>query len=92
MSDVRVRLTDGGSDPLAFEVAVSEGGNETLHEVSLSQRDLERLAHDDEAPEEFIRRCFQFLLEREPKESIMRRFDVTVISSYFPEFEVDIVR
>jgi hypothetical protein len=30
---------------------------------------------------------FQFLLEREPKESILRRFDVTVISRYFPEFE-----
>jgi 2-polyprenyl-6-methoxyphenol hydroxylase-like FAD-dependent oxidoreductase len=26
-------------------------------------------------------------LDREPKESILRRFDVTVISRYFPEFE-----
>jgi len=27
------------------------------------------------------------LLDREPKESILRRFDVTEISRYFPEFE-----
>ena len=31
--------------------------------------------------------AFRFLLDREPKESILRRFDVTVISRYFPEFE-----
>jgi hypothetical protein len=29
---------------------------------------------------------FQFLLDREPKVSILRRFDVTGISRYFPEF------
>lgn len=63
--------------------------SETLHEVSFSQRDLERLAHD-ETPERFIRRCFDFLIKREPKESIMKRFDVTVISGYFPEFEDEI--
>ena len=27
------------------------------------------------------------LLDREPKESILGRFDVTAISRYFPEFE-----
>ena len=30
---------------------------------------------------------FHFLLDREPKELILQRFDVTVISRYFPEFE-----
>ncbi len=30
---------------------------------------------------------FGFLLDREPKESILGRFDVTVIARYFPEFE-----
>ena len=34
-----------------------------------------------------IAAAFQFLLDREPKESILRHFDVTVISHYFPEFE-----
>lgn len=33
---------------------------------------------------------FQFLLDREPKESILRHFEVTVISHYFPEVERDI--
>jgi hypothetical protein len=32
------------------------------------------------------------LLAREPKECILQRFDVTVISSYFPEFERELPR
>jgi len=38
-------------------------------------------------PERCIEAAFQFLLDREPKESILRRFDITVICRYFPEFE-----
>ena len=39
-----------------------------------------------------IEAAFQFLLDREPKESILRHFDVTVISHYFPEFERELPR
>jgi hypothetical protein len=31
-------------------------------------------------------------LEREPKESILRSFELTVISRYFPEYEREIAR
>ena len=41
-------------------------------------------------PEELIRKSFEFLLEHEPKESILSRFDLTVISRYFPEYEGEI--
>ena len=40
-----------------------------------------------QTPEHCIEAAFQFLLDREPKESILRRFDIAVISRYFPEFE-----
>jgi hypothetical protein len=32
-----------------------------------------------------IEAAFRFLLAREPKESILARFDVSVISRYFPQ-------
>ena len=32
----------------------------------------------------------EFLLEREDKNSILRRFDITQIYDYFPEFEKEI--
>jgi hypothetical protein len=37
-----------------------------------------------------VEESFAFLLEREPKESIMREFDLTVIARYFPDFEQEI--
>jgi hypothetical protein len=44
------------------------------------------------APEHCIEAALQFLLDREPQESILRRFDITVISRYFPEFERELPR
>ena len=40
--------------------------------------------------EELIKKSFKFLLEREPKESIFPRFDLRIISQYFPEFKEEI--
>lgn len=71
---------------------VVEGETETTHEVTVSDEDLTRLAGGYETPEAFLRACFEFLLEREPKEQILPRFDVRVISRYFPEFEERIAR
>jgi hypothetical protein len=78
-------------DSLAFEVVIREASGETRHQVSLSRDLLSRLA-PGEGAESFVRRCFEFLLEREPKESILGRFDVSVIARYFPEFENEIAR
>ena len=36
---------------------------------------------------ELIKKSFEFLLERESKESILSSFDLPVISRYFPEYE-----
>ncbi|MFQ6117921.1 MAG: hypothetical protein ACE5LQ_06610, partial [Candidatus Bipolaricaulia bacterium] len=43
-------------------------------------------------PERLVEQSFRFLLEREPKEAILKRFDLTVISRYFPEYEEEIAR
>lgn len=55
--------------------------------MTLSATDFKRLRGGHRSPEEFIRACFEFLLEREPKESILPTFDVGAIGTYFPEFE-----
>jgi hypothetical protein len=75
-----------------FRVRVDDGASSTEHEVAVSAADLERLGAGYPFPEAFVRACFDFLLEREPKESILRSFDVTVIGRYFPEFEGTIRR
>jgi hypothetical protein len=83
---IEVRRTDSG-DPLCFEVTVRDRGSETSHHVMMSRETCERLSSGRHTPESCIEAAFRFLLDREPKESILRSFDVTVISRYFPEFE-----
>jgi hypothetical protein len=68
-------------------VTVSERGSATHHRVTLHKADLERLAGSKAGPEALVTESFHFLLEREPKESILRSFDLTVIGRYFPEYE-----
>jgi hypothetical protein len=83
-----IEVTRGaGAEPLEFVVTVTEAGGSTRHDVTLSAADLERLGGNQRSPEDVIRSCFEFLLEREPKESILHSFDVSVIGRYFPEFE-----
>ncbi len=75
-----------------FRVRVSESGSETTHDVTLSPNNYIKLTAGKVEPEELVRRSFEFLLEREPKESILTRFDLSVISRYFPEYEREIKR
>jgi hypothetical protein len=83
------RISD---DPLGFEVIVRAGDGETRHHVSLSRDTCERLTMGTHTPEHCILAAFRFLLDREPKESILRHFDITLISRYFPEFERELPR
>jgi hypothetical protein len=73
-----------------FQVTVSEGGSQTTHRVSMSREDYGRLSGESCPPDELVRRSFEFLLERESKEPILRAFDITVISRYFPGYEKEI--
>ncbi len=86
---IEVNQTAGG-DPLRFDVLVTTGRSTSRHEVTMSGADHERLSSGRSSPTAVIIAAFRFLLDREAKESILRRFDVSVIGSYFPEFERDL--
>jgi hypothetical protein len=87
--DVQVRATGAG---WRCAVTVREGSSESQHEVTLSQRAYADLTGGRTPPDALVREAFVFLLEREPKESILRRFDLMVIGRYFPEFETELRR
>lgn len=75
-----------------YRVRVVEGRSETAHIVTLQPGDHQRLTAGKGQPEELLKRSFEFLLEREPKESILARFELPVIARYFPEYEREIQR
>lgn len=64
----------------------------TEHLVGVTAADLERLAPASSDPEDLVRRSFEFLLAREPKESILRSFDLPVIGRYFADYEREITQ
>jgi hypothetical protein len=41
-------------------------------------------------PEEFVKKSFQFLLDRESKDTILLQFDIAQINDFFPEYEKEI--
>jgi hypothetical protein len=70
-------------------VTVGEDSGETRHEVSVRADDVRRLG-SGATVDELVRASFVFLLEREPRESILRAFDLPAIGGYFPEYEREI--
>jgi hypothetical protein len=69
-----------------YAVTLRNGGARSVHQVVVPSHllaDLE-LSPDDEV--RLVRASFEFLLKREPASSILGRFDLDVISEYFPEY------
>ena len=85
MSDHEVVVTHAGGDD--YEVRV---GDRTRHTVTATKAALQRLLTEGETPEQGITRVFRFLLDREPPESILRRFAVEDVARYFPSFWSDV--
>ncbi|MDP6625682.1 MAG: hypothetical protein QGG87_04415 [Nitrospinota bacterium] len=69
-----------------YKVTVSKGTT-TTHTVTVSPSYYEKLTNKRVKPEDLVERSFEFLLKRESNTSILRSFDLPVISRYFPEYE-----
>lgn len=73
-------------------VTVGDDPAATTHAVAVDSALLERLRPGATDPEQLVRDSFAFLLRREPRESILRRFELPVIGRYFPEWEGEVRR
>jgi hypothetical protein len=87
-STIRVETTDPGR----FLVTITDGASQSVHTVSLSTGYYEKLTQKQVSQEVLIEQSFRFLLEHEPKESILREFDLPLISHYFRNYESEIRR
>lgn len=91
MTGIDVQCRPGG-DAWSCRVTLTDDRGSGEHLVRVTRADLDRLAPDATEPEDLVRRSFGFLLEREPRTSILREFDLPVIARYFPEYEREIRR
>jgi hypothetical protein len=89
-----VCVPDSGGGSWTCAVRVADGRSSTDHEVLVDEIDLPPALDGAETPdvERLVRSTFVFLLEREPKESILRRFDLSVVRRYFPDYPTEIAR
>jgi hypothetical protein len=84
-ASISAELSDRGDGWTAL-VRVDEGGTQTQHRVTVRRPTFDELSTGVVSPEELVLASFRFLLEREPKESILREFDLDVIGRYFTEY------
>jgi len=89
MTDIAVETSE---TPTGWEATVSVAEETTgQFTVNLNRQYYEEITAGDYTPEKLIEASFEFLLDRESKESILSRFDLPVIKRYFPEYERKIV-
>lgn len=85
MADIEVSHAEGDE----YRVVVREGDDSSEHTVTVTDGDLVRFGPGSDK-ESLVEESFRFLLEREPKESILASFELPVIARYFPEYPVEI--
>lgn len=73
-------------EPWTFSVTVTDRVT-TEHVVTVNPEDYRRFTTEGATVEALVKEAFVFLLAHEPNSSILRNFDLSVISNYFPEFE-----
>jgi len=81
--DVEVRPT---SDGWVADVALGEPPGRHRYEVRVARPAWESLTGGEAPVEALVEASFRFLLEREPPDAILQRFDLLVIERYFPEY------
>jgi hypothetical protein len=72
--------------PHEYAVVVTEGQDTTHHKVRVTEQLVDDLGVVDLDEANLVRQSFEFLLEREPGDAILREFDLAVISRYFGDY------
>jgi hypothetical protein len=79
-------------DAWECRVTVAEGKSQTVHTVVVERTYRDKLVGTETPVEQLVQKSFEFLLAREPKESILRSFNLPLIGRYFPEYENEMRR
>lgn len=81
MADIEVRALSDDT----FEVTIDEANSTSTHLVTATEKYADLLCNGCDRTQ-LVEASIRFLLDREPKESIMNQFDLDVIARYFPDY------
>ena len=87
MSDPSISVTPHPGAKLTFDVIVRDARGESRHRVTIGADEARRWAELGAKPPRGVEAVMRFLIDREPKESILSAFDTNVVRRYFPEFD-----
>ncbi len=73
-----------------FLVTISEDDSFTEHVVIVEDESYEKLTDKMCSKELLVEKSIEFLLTKEPKESILEKFEIMLIAKYFPEYPDEI--
>ncbi len=90
MAEIKIKEQKETEGSWRFEVEIKEGDSRTNHLVTVNRDYFAEFSDKFSSPEELVKKSFEFLLERESKESILNEFNISVIKTYFPEYEEEI--
>jgi hypothetical protein len=89
-----IAISPLGKDSWKYDVEIFENdgsGSKTSYQVTLDKDYYMDMTEGGRiVPEEFVKKSFQFLLDRESKNTILRHFDIAQINDFFPEYEKEI--
>lgn len=69
-----------------FLVTIGEDDSFTEHVVTVEEESYEKLTDKMCSKELLVEKSIEFLLTKEPKESILDKFEIMLIAKYFPEY------
>jgi len=88
MPTVHVKQETDNQTGWQFQVElIDDAGDLHDYDVTLSWRDYDHWCRGQVQPSRVIEAAFEFLLEREPPDAIMRKFDCAVIRRYFSDVD-----
>lgn len=87
MDRIEIRNKEKTAGGWEFLVAIVDDEKTLDFAVSLDEDYYNEVTNEQISPDELITKAFRFLLKREGKNSILRKFNLREIHRYFPDFE-----
>ena len=87
MPEIKIERISEDDAKSVYKVQIVEDKSTSAHTVEVASDYYKKITGGKITPDDLVIKSFKFLLQREPKEMIMSKFDLPTIKRYFPEYE-----